>query len=59
MNGQKARSLDDCVAKLKTLDAKGKLWPQDMILEVQGGYLQLNDIETKVGQWGTGSHVMH
>jgi hypothetical protein len=44
-----ANSLDECIAKLKNLDAKGRIWPQDMILDVQGGYLQLNDIETKVG----------
>ncbi|CAL8368328.1 unnamed protein product [Lota lota] len=47
LNGHEAKSLDDCMAKLKHLDAKGRLWPQDMILDVQGGYLQLNDIETK------------
>ncbi|KAJ3585842.1 hypothetical protein NHX12_012250 [Muraenolepis orangiensis] len=47
LNAQGSNSLDDCVAKLKTLDAKGRLWPQEMILDVQGGYLQLNDIETK------------
>lgn len=41
--------MDDCVVKLKRLDAKGRLWPQDMIMEVQGGYLLLSDIETKVG----------
>ncbi|KAM4609941.1 epidermal growth factor receptor kinase substrate 8-like protein 3b [Polymixia lowei] len=47
LDGQEVRSLNDCVAKLKRLDAKGRLWPQEMIMEVQGGYLQLNDIETK------------
>ncbi|KAK0146765.1 Epidermal growth factor receptor kinase substrate 8-like protein 3 [Merluccius polli] len=47
LNGHEASSLSDCVAKLKKLDAKGRLWPQDMILDVQGGYLQLNDVETK------------
>lgn len=41
--------MDDCVAKLKNLDAKGRLWHQEMIMEVQGPYLLLNDIETKVG----------
>uniref|UniRef100_UPI003AAF3F2C epidermal growth factor receptor kinase substrate 8-like protein 3b n=1 Tax=Centroberyx gerrardi TaxID=166262 RepID=UPI003AAF3F2C len=47
LDGQEVRNLDDCVAKLKRLDAKGRLWPQEMIMEVQGGYLQLSDIETK------------
>lgn len=43
------KTVDDCVAKLKNLDAKGRLWHQEMIMEVQGPYLLLNDIETKVG----------
>uniref|UniRef100_A0A3B4A5Y3 SH3 domain-containing protein n=1 Tax=Periophthalmus magnuspinnatus TaxID=409849 RepID=A0A3B4A5Y3_9GOBI len=38
----------DCVSKLKRLDTKGRLWSQEMILDVQGGYLVLSDIETKV-----------
>lgn len=45
------KTVDDCVAKLKRLDAKGRLWPQDMILEAQRGYLVLSDIETKVGHY--------
>ncbi|XP_067448132.1 epidermal growth factor receptor kinase substrate 8-like protein 3b [Thunnus thynnus] len=47
LDGQEMRTVDDCVAKLKRLDAKGRLWPQQMIMEVQGGYLMLSDIETK------------
>uniref|UniRef100_A0A667WGZ7 EPS8 signaling adaptor L3b n=1 Tax=Myripristis murdjan TaxID=586833 RepID=A0A667WGZ7_9TELE len=47
LDGQEVRNLDDCVAKLKRLDAKGRLWAQEMIMEVQGGHLQLSDIETK------------
>lgn len=49
MDGQELKTLDDCMAKLKRLDAKSRLWPQEMIMEVQGGYLLLCDIETKVG----------
>lgn len=41
--------MDACVAKLKRLDVKGRLWPQEMIMEAQRGYLLLSDIETKVG----------
>lgn len=48
LDGQEMKSVNDCVAKLKRLDAKGRLWPQQMIMECQGGYLLLNDIETKV-----------
>ncbi|XP_055366136.1 epidermal growth factor receptor kinase substrate 8-like protein 3b isoform X2 [Betta splendens] len=47
LDGQAVRTADDCVAKLKVLDAKGRLWPQDMMMELQGGYLVLSDIETK------------
>lgn len=49
MDGQELKTLDDCMAKLKRLDTKGRLWPQELIMEVQGGYLLLCDIETKVG----------
>lgn len=44
------RVVDDCVTKLKMLEAKGRLWPQDMMLELQGDSLLLSDIETKVGR---------
>uniref|UniRef100_A0A672YWJ1 EPS8-like 3b n=1 Tax=Sphaeramia orbicularis TaxID=375764 RepID=A0A672YWJ1_9TELE len=47
LDGQEVKTVNDCLAKLKRLDAKGRLWPQEMILEVQGGYLILCDIETK------------
>lgn len=36
------------MSKLKRLDGKGRLWPQQMIMDVQRGYLVLSDIETKV-----------
>ncbi|XP_030590247.1 epidermal growth factor receptor kinase substrate 8-like protein 3b [Archocentrus centrarchus] len=47
LDGQEVRTVEDCVAKLKNLNVKGRLWPQDMIMEVQGAYLLLSDIETK------------
>ncbi|XP_070696484.1 epidermal growth factor receptor kinase substrate 8-like protein 3b [Pempheris klunzingeri] len=47
LDGQEMKTLDSCVAKLKRLDVKGRLWPQEMIMEAQGGYLLLSDIETK------------
>lgn len=49
LDGQEVKTVDDCLAKLKRLDAKGRLWPQEMGMEIQGGYLLLSDIETKVG----------
>ncbi|XP_028264989.1 epidermal growth factor receptor kinase substrate 8-like protein 3b isoform X2 [Parambassis ranga] len=47
LDGQETKTLEDCVARLKRLDSKGRLWPQEMIMEVQRGYLVLSDIETK------------
>ncbi|XP_040008755.1 epidermal growth factor receptor kinase substrate 8-like protein 3b [Xiphias gladius] len=47
LDGQEVKTVNDCVAKLKRLDAKGRVWPQEMIMEVEGGYLLLSDIETK------------
>ncbi|CAL1606052.1 unnamed protein product [Knipowitschia caucasica] len=47
LDGRDIASISDCVAKLKRLDTKGRLWSQEMVLELQGGYLLLLDIETK------------
>ncbi|KAM9752639.1 epidermal growth factor receptor kinase substrate 8-like protein 3b [Menidia menidia] len=48
LDGREVRNVEDCVAKLKRLDEKGRLWPQEMIMGIQGPYLHLSDIETKV-----------
>ena len=50
MDGREVSSISDCVGKLKKLDSKGRVWSQEMILELQGGYVVLSDIETKVWQ---------
>ncbi|XP_041655954.1 epidermal growth factor receptor kinase substrate 8-like protein 3b isoform X2 [Cheilinus undulatus] len=47
LDGQEVKTVEGCVAKLKRLDAKGRIWSQEMIIEVQGRYLLLSDIETK------------
>lgn len=47
VDGRDVNSISDCVSKLKKLDSKGQVWSQEMILELQGGYLVLSDIETK------------
>ncbi|TNM87189.1 hypothetical protein fugu_007419 [Takifugu bimaculatus] len=47
LDGQELKTLDNCMSKLKRLDGKGRLWPQQMIMEVHRGYLVLSDIETK------------
>ncbi|KAG9353064.1 hypothetical protein JZ751_017640 [Albula glossodonta] len=47
IDGRNIRDLDECVAQLKVLDASGKVWGQDMMLEVRDGSLWLIDIETK------------
>uniref|UniRef100_A0A673I3Y2 Epidermal growth factor receptor kinase substrate 8-like protein 3 n=1 Tax=Sinocyclocheilus rhinocerous TaxID=307959 RepID=A0A673I3Y2_9TELE len=46
-NGREVSSIDDCVNRLKNMDSKGKVWGQDMIMQVQANQLQLCDIETK------------
>ncbi|KAI4898491.1 hypothetical protein NFI96_020936, partial [Prochilodus magdalenae] len=47
LDRRELNSVEDCVAKLKSLDSRGKVWGQDMILQVQGSSLQLCDIESK------------
>ncbi|KAK1152719.1 epidermal growth factor receptor kinase substrate 8 [Acipenser oxyrinchus oxyrinchus] len=47
LDQKEVRSVGDCIARLKLLDAKGRVWGQDMILQVKDGSLQLTDIETK------------
>nr|XP_020487922.1 epidermal growth factor receptor kinase substrate 8-like protein 3 isoform X1 [Labrus bergylta]XP_020487924.1 epidermal growth factor receptor kinase substrate 8-like protein 3 isoform X1 [Labrus bergylta] len=47
LDGKEVKTVEGCMAKLKRLDAKGRIWSQEMIMEVQGGYLLLSDIETK------------
>ncbi|KAG9270784.1 epidermal growth factor receptor kinase substrate 8-like protein 3 isoform X2 [Astyanax mexicanus] len=47
LDNRELSSIDDCVAKLKSLESRGKVWGQDMILQVQGTSLQLCDIESK------------
>ncbi|XP_043102390.1 epidermal growth factor receptor kinase substrate 8-like protein 3b [Puntigrus tetrazona] len=47
LDGREVSSIDDCVNRLKNMDSKGKVWGQDMIIQVQANQLQLCDIETK------------
>uniref|UniRef100_A0A672L235 PTB domain-containing protein n=1 Tax=Sinocyclocheilus grahami TaxID=75366 RepID=A0A672L235_SINGR len=47
LDGREVSSIDDCVNRLKNMDSKGKVWGQDMIMQVQANQLQLCDIETK------------
>lgn len=48
LNGKELRSVADCVERLKLLDGMGRVWGQNMLLEVRGTKLLLTDIETKV-----------
>lgn len=41
-------TVDDGIRKLKLLDAKGKVWTQDMILQVDDKAVGLVDLESKV-----------
>uniref|UniRef100_A0A7M4FT05 PTB domain-containing protein n=1 Tax=Crocodylus porosus TaxID=8502 RepID=A0A7M4FT05_CROPO len=41
------RNVDDCIMRLKMMEAQGRVWGQDMILEVKDHELLLSDIESK------------
>ncbi|KAM9813483.1 epidermal growth factor receptor kinase substrate 8-like protein 3 [Neosynchiropus ocellatus] len=47
LDGVKLRNTSDCVERLEALDRMGKVWGQDMMLEVSGVNLLLTDFETK------------
>lgn len=41
-------TIEDGIRKLRLLDAKGKVWTQDMILQVDGKAVSLLDNDSKV-----------
>ncbi|KAI6072897.1 Epidermal growth factor receptor kinase substrate 8-like protein 3 [Aix galericulata] len=41
------RNTDDCLARLKALEAQGRVWGQDLILQVKNQELVLSDVESK------------
>ncbi|CAM4662351.1 unnamed protein product [Leuciscus chuanchicus] len=47
LDGRQVCDVDDCVERLKYLDATGRVWGQDVILEARDGSLMLLDIESK------------
>lgn len=48
LDGQQVCDVDDCLERLKYMDATGSVWGQDMILEVRDRALLLMDIESQV-----------
>ncbi|XP_038135882.1 epidermal growth factor receptor kinase substrate 8-like protein 3 [Cyprinodon tularosa] len=47
LNGRDLKNIADCVERLKVLDHTGRIWGQEMSLEVHGSNLLLKDFETK------------
>ncbi|XP_030076787.1 epidermal growth factor receptor kinase substrate 8-like protein 3 isoform X2 [Microcaecilia unicolor] len=47
LNNGEVKSVEDCITRLKMLDAQGRIWAQDLILQVKDDELLLADIETK------------
>ncbi|NXC22955.1 ES8L3 protein, partial [Corythaeola cristata] len=41
------RSAEDCLERLKLLEAQGRVWGQDLILQVKDQELVLRDVESK------------
>lgn len=48
LDGQQVCDVNDCLERLKYMDATGLVWGQDMILEVRDRALLLLDIESQV-----------
>lgn len=42
------RSAGDCLGRLRELEEQGRVWGQDVILEVKDQELVLSDVESKV-----------
>lgn len=53
LDGQQVSDVDDCLERLKYLDATGRVWGQDMFLEVRDRALRLLDIESQVNLSGS------
>ncbi|XP_062843067.1 epidermal growth factor receptor kinase substrate 8 isoform X2 [Trichomycterus rosablanca] len=47
LDGEQVSGLQDCVERLKLLESTGRVWGQDMMLEVENQNLVLKDIESK------------
>lgn len=46
-------TVDDGVRRLRLLDAKGKVWTQEMVLQVEEKSVSLIDLESKVRSFYT------
>ncbi|XP_067876122.1 epidermal growth factor receptor kinase substrate 8-like protein 1 isoform X2 [Heterodontus francisci] len=45
--GEETQTVEESIKKLKTLDSKGRIWTQEMLLQVNSSAVSLIDIESK------------
>ncbi|XP_067830574.1 epidermal growth factor receptor kinase substrate 8-like protein 1 isoform X2 [Heptranchias perlo] len=45
--GEETQTVEESIKKMKTLDSKGKIWTQEMLLQVNSSAVSLLDIESK------------
>lgn len=43
-------SVEDATRKLSVMDSQGKIWVQEMLLQVNGSAIKLFDVDSKVGE---------
>lgn len=50
VDGKEISNVENCINRLKMMDAQGQVWGQDMLLQVKDNRLLLTDIEAEVSR---------